>query len=140
MRSLVDEVYGLYAGVVISPDTWTEQAIADWMQSLSLTENIDRESAKYLRRSVSMAGRLKKFWMDDHRRSDSTIDWRSRVDRALGPRAWRPALDLAMHQLERAPDEDLFDTVGELFRVVNHHPWLDGMSYEAWLEEVRRNR
>jgi hypothetical protein len=62
------------------------------------------------------------------------VEWPSRVDLALGVRAWRPQLELARHLLVIAPDRVIYDKAGELFRIVNNEPFLDGMSYEVWLE------
>lgn len=139
MSALVDEVFGLYRGVVMSPESWSDRSVADWVEAIGVSDEVDREAAKYLRRIVRMAEKLRSFWMADPRSSDVSIEWRSRVDIALGPKAWRPVLDLASHRLVEVPDEDLFATVGELFRVVNNRPWLEGVSYEAWLDEGKRN-
>lgn len=138
--SAVDEVFALYEGVVTDPSGWTEQAIVDWADSVAAGEGLDRQAAKYLRRVLTTATKLRTFWEHDLRLTDSSIEWESRVDIALGPKAWRPVLDLAMHTLERYPDPDLFTAVGDLFRVVNNRPWLEGVSYDEWLNDASRNR
>lgn len=136
MSSIVDEVLSLYQGVVTDPSTWSEQSVVDWVDSVGASEEVDRQSAKYLRRVVRVAEKLRLFWSADVRRDDDSIAWQSRVDIALGPRAWRPVLDLATHRLAVAPTEVLFDVVNDLFRVVNNRPWLEDTSYQEWLDDT----
>ena len=50
----------------------------------------------------------------------------------MGPRAWRPALELAQIGLERAPSADLYDEVKQRFAIVNSERWMDGVDYEEW--------
>lgn len=138
--SVADDVFALYEGVVTNPAAWTDQALADWADGVVTSEGMDREAAKYLRRVLTTATKLHRFWAADARLSDPSIGWESRVDIALGPRAWRPVLDLTMHDLDRDPDPTLFAIVSDLFRVVNNRPWLDGISYEDWLHDVQRNQ
>lgn len=140
MSALVDEALSLYAGVVTDPAGWTDQTIADWSEGVATTEGMDRLSGKYLRRIVTTATKLKRFWEADGRLSDVSIGWESRVDIAYGAKAWRPVLDLALHELGRSPDPSLFATVAELFRVVNNRPWLEGVGYEEWLKDASRNQ
>lgn len=132
MTNLLDDAERLYCGVVTDPEKWNEQARSDWAGAISTTTSIDKVAAKHLRRIVRMAGKLQQFWETDPRRTDATIDWHSRVDIALGPRAWRPMLELATHLLDEHPSEDLFDRAGELFRVVNRVEWMDGVTYQEW--------
>ncbi len=139
MTAILDDAEDLYRGVVTDPDRWNEQAIADWVDGVSMHSTLDRATAKHLRRIVTMAGKLQQFWEADPRRDDASIEWRSRVDIALGPRAWRPILDLGMHQLEVEPDEDLFERVAGLFKVVNRVEWLDGATFEEWSGGTGRN-
>lgn len=140
MSALVDDVFSLYEGVVTDPASWTEQAIVDWSDGVASMQGMDRLSGKYLRRVLTTATKLKRFWEEDGRLTDQSIGWKSRVDIALGPKAWRPVLDLAMHELGRTPDPNLFATVSELFRVVNNRPWLEGMDYDQWLQDASRIR
>ena len=135
MSRLVSDADDLYETAVLSPDALTEQAIADWFEGVAATGNLDKKSAKLLRRLVRTAQKLAAFWASDSRASDLGLGWRTRVDIAMGPRAWRPVLDLAQHILELHPDEEVFNSVGELFRIVNGEVWLEGISYEAWLRE-----
>lgn len=138
--SLVWEALALYEGVVTQPDTWTDQALADWAEAAASVEGVDRTSAKSLRRVLNTGSKLRSFWMADARVSDPSIGWKSRVDIALGPKAWRPVLDLGLHDLDVSPDESTFEVVGEMFRVVNNRPWLEGVSYEEWLADSQRIR
>lgn len=133
--SIVDDVDTLYRGCVMDPDRWGEQAFADWLEGVSLSTSIDRETAKYVRRCVTAARKLAAHWSDADR-SRAPDEWRGRVDLALGAKAWRPQLELAQSLLERHPDEGLFDRVCELFPVVTNQPFLDGIDYDEWL----RNR
>lgn len=132
MSVLIREVENLYRGVVTEPDLWSSQAVADWMEGTTTSDEIDKVTAKHLRRVVTMANKLRTFWSTDPRVASGTIAWESRVDLAFGPRAWRPVLDLADHLFELRPTQELFATVATLFRVVNNRPWLDGMTYEEW--------
>ena len=130
--SLLDDVDGLYASCVMDPGRWNDQAFADWVDAVSLTEGIDREVTKLLRRCLNAARRLAAFWVaaDTARAPD---DWRGRVDLALGVRAWRPQLDLARLLLERNGDRATFERVAELFPVVTNQPFLDGIDYQDWV-------
>lgn len=129
---LLDEVDGLYNSVVSDPESWFEQRFIDWSDSISAGGEIDRDVAKRLRRILSTARKLRAFWYGHVDRPD--LEWRSRVDLALGPRAWRPVMELAMLLLESDPSEDLFDRAADLFRIVTNQPYLDGIGYEKWSE------
>jgi hypothetical protein len=134
---LLDEVDGLYHSVVSDPESWIEQRFIDWSDSVSAGGEIDRDLAKHLRRILATARKLGRFWRDHADRPD--LAWRSKVDLAFGPRAWRPVMDLAMVLLESDPSEELFDRAGELFRIVNNQPYLDGIDYENWSEHHTRS-
>jgi hypothetical protein len=133
VSSLLVEIDVLYEGCVTNPQRWHDQAFADWAEGVSASYDLDRVSARLIRRALTMARKLATFWLD-HADVGGTEDWRSRVDRALGPRAWRPQLDLAEHLLATDPDPDVFAVVADLFPVVRNQPYLDGIGYEAWLE------
>lgn len=137
--SLLDEADGLYRTAVLEPDRWSDQTTADWAESLSMSGELDKATAKHLRRIVRVAEKLQRFWADDSRKADVTIDWKSRVDIALGVRAWRPVLDLGSHLLDEQPDQETFEAVAELFRVVNNAEWMEGMSYNEWRSGYQRN-
>jgi hypothetical protein len=138
VSGLLGEVETLFAGAVMSPDDLTEPAIADWFDGVASTTQLDKQAAKLLRRLVRTAQRLALFWGSDARVGDMDLDWRTRVDIAMGPRAWRPVLDLSQHLLEVDPSEETFDSVCELFRIVNGDVWLEGVGYEEWLQDAKR--
>jgi hypothetical protein len=139
VTALIDEVDTLYEGVVTRPDQWDDQTIADWTEGVGTIAAVDKVSAKHLRRIVRVAEKLRRFWESDTRLTDAAIDWQSRVDIAMGPRAWRPVLELATHLLTEDPTEGLFATVGGLFRVVNNAEWMEGVPYDQWLAGNKRN-
>jgi len=122
----------------MSPNDLTEQVISDWFDGIASTNDLDKQTAKLLRRLVRTAQKLALFWVSDQRAAGRELDWRTRVDIAMGPRAWRPVLDLGQHLLEVEPSEDMFDRVSDLFRVVNGDTWLEGTSYDAWLADTGR--
>jgi hypothetical protein len=136
MTSVVAEVESLYRQVVTDPDVWVEESFSDWVESVSQHSAVDRDSAKYLLRSVRVAQRLRAFWIADTRVVDESIPWRSRVDLALGPKAWRPVLELCRLELDASKSYEAFAATAELFEVVNNAPFMDGMSHADWLAEV----
>jgi len=138
MSGLLADVESLFAESVMVPEALTEQAITDWFEGVAATSDLDKQTAKLLRRLVRTAQRLAVFWTSDARVSDASLGWRTRVDIAMGPRAWRPVLDLSQHLLEEQPDEKTFDEVADLFRIVNGEVWLEGISYREWLRESDR--
>ncbi len=130
---LLDEVDRLYGGVVTEPEAWSDQRFVDWSEAVAAADGMDRATARHLRRILTTARKLRSFWATAEDRPD--LGWRSRVDLALGPRAWRPVLDLASDLLEAEPSEELFERTAELFRVVNNQPYLDGIEYGQWVED-----
>lgn len=132
--TIVDEIDQLYEQAVLVPASRSDQALADWAEAVAEGHELDRESARYVRRCLNVARKLAAFWSDDRNTTDQPDEWRSRVDIALGARAWRPQFDLAWHLLELSPDEQTFVRVSELFRFVNNEPFLDGVSYGEWIE------
>jgi hypothetical protein len=133
LSGLLAEVDTLYEACVMDPDRWQEQAFIDWADGVSVGYSLDRTSAKYVRRSMTMGTKLAAFW-SAHAELRGTESWRSRVDIAMGARAWRPQLDLAEYLLHTSPTEDVFDVVVELFPLVRNQPFMDGIAYEEWLE------
>ncbi len=124
----------LYADVVTAPEAWGEQAFADWASDAT-AGGVTKHQARAVRRCMRMAERLRDFWL----RGEAAVvadDWRTRVDVALGPRAWRPTLELARHGLDSQPSAEMFEQVQTRFRVVNSEPWMDGMDYDTWLTTV----
>ena len=132
--TVLEDVDALYAGCATEPNRWTDQAFADWSESVLATADLDKEVARYLRRIVNAARRIAAFWGSDDTPTDAD-EWRSRVDIALGARAWRPQLDLALHLLDRDGDEASFTCAAELFPVVMHQPFLDGIDYATWRDD-----
>ena len=115
------------------PHAWTEQAFVDWSTDV-VSEPIGKQERKALRQVMRAADKLRRFWLDPAAPSGAD-DWRSRVDLVLGPRAWRPTLDIAMAGLGASPDPELFAEVQARFRLVHGDVWLDGASYEEWLAD-----
>ena len=125
----------LYESVVNDAQSWNEQAFADWAaDALVDTNELPKEAQREIRRSLRAAQKLQAFWSGDRSTVSDHDDWESKVDIALGARAWRPLLDLAMVGLETAPSEELFDEVRNRFALVNSDRWMDGVSYEEWCE------
>lgn len=132
---LLDAIDRLYADVVTAPDAWGEQSLADWANEVT-AGGVDRQQARSVRRALRIAQRLRDFWLRDEA-VVSADDWRTRVDVALGPRAWRPTLELAQHGLDVEPSAAVFDEVKARFRIVNSEAWMDGVDFAAWYEESR---
>ena len=132
MSGVLGEIDRLYEGCVVEPRRWPDQALADWSDAVVAGGDVDRTQARYIRRALNAARKLRAFWLDDSRSQPD--DWRSGVDLALGTRAWRPQLDLAEHILARSGSPSAFDKVVELFPVVMNEPYMDGISYEVWLD------
>lgn len=123
----------LYESVVTSPDSWNEQSFADWANdTLVDAPELPRDAIREVRRCLRAAQKLQTFWATTEHTVSDHDDWRSKVDIAMGPRAWRPTLDLAGIGLENAPSEELFLEVKERFIVVNSERWMDGVDFEAW--------
>lgn len=123
----------LYESVVTAPDGWSEQGFADWAnEALADASELPREAVRAVRRSLRAAVKLQAFWGTAAPTVSDHDDWRSKVDIALGPRAWRPTLDLARAGLNDVPCEELFLEVKERFAVVNSERWMDGIDYEKW--------
>lgn len=133
--SLVASVESLYEGVTTRPGDWGPTAFDDWA-SEAAHAGLDKVEAKLVRRAMREAQRLREFWTSDARVHDDELDWRSRVDIARGPRAWRPLLELALLELEAAPTFDAFERVRSLFPVVNNAPFADGRDFDTWLDQA----
>jgi len=136
--TVLDEVDQLYRLAVTEPSAVTDQAILDWTDGVAGDSEIDRHGAKYVRRCVNAARKLAAFWSAREPAGADPTDWPSRVDLALGVRAWRPQLELARHLLDVSPNTETYDRTAQLFRIVNNEPFLDGLSYEGWLETQQR--
>jgi len=132
--TVLDDIDQLYEASVTSPASLNDQMIQDWTEAVVGNYEIDRVGAKYVRRCVAIARKLSSFWAAWNSAIDRPPEWPSRVDLALGVRAWRPQMELAQHLLIEHPDQTTYEKAAELFRVVNNQPYLDGMTYEEWLE------
>lgn len=130
MSGRVTAVEALYEAVVTDPGSWNEQMFVDWSESVVADGPVSKDEAKYVRRALRMAQKLRVFWIDAPVRRD--LGWESRVDLALGPRAWRPVLDLAEAQLRNSRSEEAFTDVANLFPLVNGDKFLDGMNFDDW--------
>lgn len=125
----------LYESVVTTPEAWNEQGFADWANdALVDAADLPREAVRQIRRCLRVAQKLQTFWATSPRTVSDHDDWRSKVDIAMGPRAWRPLLDLARIGLDDAPTEELFLEVKDRFAVVNSERWMDGIDFESWAE------
>lgn len=133
--ALLAAVDRLYQAVVTQPEAWGPQAFADWAEEVA-AGGMTRDQARAVRRCLRAAQRLGDFWAGD-RAAVTADDWRTRVDVALGARAWRPALELAQAGLEHEPSPELFAEVQERFRVVNSQPWLEGIDFDTWRSSRR---
>ena len=131
--AVLQSIEQLYESVVDDPARWNEQGFADWAgDALADAGELPREAHREVRRGLRAAQKLQAFWMNEESEVSANDDWRSKVDIALGPRAWRPLLDLARIGLDTAPSEELFDQVKERFALVNSDRWMDGISFEEW--------
>jgi hypothetical protein len=134
--SVIYAVDGLYESVVTSPFAWNDQAFSDWADdALVDAAELPREAIRQIRRCLNSARKMAAFWGEESSAVSDHDDWRSRVDIALGPRAWRPTLELAQIGLRNAPSEELYDQVKARFAVVNSERWMDGVDYEDWLRK-----
>ncbi|MGI9665838.1 MAG: hypothetical protein ACR2N2_01895 [Acidimicrobiia bacterium] len=132
MSGLLTAVDELYDGCVTDPASWHDQAFVDWGDAVATSYTLDRQSARAVRRCLNAGRKLQLFWVDRSTAQAPTA-WRSRVDLALGARAWRPQLELAEYLLDRDGDEAVFDVVTALFPLVRNQPFMDGVAYDEWL-------
>ena len=130
MSGLVSAVEALYEAVVTDPDSWNEQMFVDWTDSAVSGGPVSKDEAKYVRRALRMAQKLRVFWADAPARPD--LGWESMVDLSLGAKAWRPVLELAEAQLRNTRNEEAFTDVARLFPLVNGDEFLDGVNFDGW--------
>ena len=130
---LLRRVDRLYEDAVTVPAAWDDGRLVDWLAAcFEDGYTPSKETARSLRRCVRSARKLRDFWAD--RLGDGGgADWRSRVDQALGARAWRPPLELARIGLAESPSEALFEEVRTRFRVVHSERWMEGVTYDEWV-------
>lgn len=132
--AILSRVDDLYEGVVSSPEAWTDDALSEWgIDIFAEGRPPSRETGREVRRCLRMARRLREFWIDPPAGVPTDLgDWRTRVDLAFGPRAWRPVLAIAEAGLREAPSEELFEETRSRFRVVHGTPWMEGVSFDEW--------
>jgi hypothetical protein len=136
MSDRVAAVESLYEAVVTDPERWNEQMFVDWMDTIDTDGSLTRAEAKFIRRALRVAETLRAFWFEARDRPD--LGWESRVDLALGPKAWRPVLDLAESQLSTSRTEECFQDVVRLFPLVNGGGFLDGIDFDEWTQAQKR--
>lgn len=125
----------LYCRVCLDPDEWSDAALADWIAAAAEVVSPDKEVARELRRVLRIAHKLREFWVAGASgRPEDHGDWRTRVDIAIGPKAWRPLLALARLGLARQPSRELFEEVKQRFRVVSAERWMEGVEYDEWID------
>ena len=131
--SIIYAIESRYESVVTDPAGWRDQAFADWANdTLADGADLPKEAIRQIRRSLTAAQKLATFWSSGSSEVADHDDWRSKVDIGLGPRAWRPTLEIAQIGLEDAPSEELFLEVKHRFAVVNSERWMDGIGYDEW--------
>jgi hypothetical protein len=136
MSDRVATVVVLYEGVVLDPARWNEQMFVDWTDTVNADGSPSRVEAKYIRRALRVAQTLRAFWIDAADRPD--LGWESRVDLALGPKAWRPVLDLAEVRLSDTGSEEAFAGVVRFFPLVHGEDFLDGIGFDEWSQTQSR--
>lgn len=128
--TLLHSLDDLFRHIVTAPADWGEEELASWASEALDSADLDRDAARYVRRALTKARRLHRYWLD---RPADPDDWHMRVDEALGSRGWEPSLQLARWGLERDPDPELFEEVRVRFRWVHFTEWIDGVTYEDWI-------
>ncbi len=132
--STIRSIETLYEAVVVEPTAWGEQAFSDWVNDAMVdATDLPKDALREIRRALRAAQKLQVFWAGEQSSVSDHDDWQSRVDIALGPRAWRPLLDLARIGLRATPSEEIFDQVKARFALVNSDRWMDGVSYDEWV-------
>lgn len=137
-----------YLRVVAAIDSLFEQAAADasaggdeylagWLEEALALAGVpaDKELARQVRRAARLGGRLGRYWADPDRAPRRPADWRQAVDAALGSRGWEPSLEVARRGLEIEPSPALFEEVRFRWRQVHFAPWMEGVTYQEWLQE-----
>lgn len=131
----------LYRRSVTDPGALSDgDLVAEGERALAahqLAARADKRVQRWVRRGARLSVKLRRHW-EERLRGGRPVpeDWRSRVDEALGGRGWQPLLDLARWGLEADPDPELFEEVQERFRWVYLHPWLEGVTYEEYLDTL----
>jgi hypothetical protein len=122
----------LYRRAVLTPGEIDDHGLAAWLEEAALSGRVDRSAARALRKAARNAARLARYWTE--RDASSLPDWRNGVDEVLGASGWRPQLDLATARLEAEPSPEAFEEVKRRFRAVHFTEWMEGVSFEEWVE------
>jgi hypothetical protein len=130
--SIASEIDQLYQRAVERADEVTEPVLIEWADQVAEVAGSDRDLARATRRAIRTARKLAKYWTEHD--PNRLPDWHNGVDEALGGQGWQAQLDILHAALERSPDSELFDQVRERHRAVHFSEWMEGVSYEEWLE------
>ena len=131
MLHLVRAVDGLYESVVADPDDWNDDRFGEWSTDIAADgEPPGREALRQVRAAIRNARKLQKYW----RGQAPPAEWAMAVDQALGGVGWDPTLRLAELALAETRDPEAFDEVRRRFRMVHSVPWMEGVSFDEWLE------
>lgn len=123
----------LYRRAVQEPDGIDDVNLGDWMaEAGELVGAADKSTRRILRRVVRDARKLAAYWAS--RDSSGLPDWRNGIDEALGARGWEPQLDLVAAALAADPSPELFEEMRDRYRAVHFQPWMDGVSFEEWMQ------
>ena len=136
---LIEQCEQLYTEACFDGENLPDSALADWIDGIATSMEVDKPVARELRRVLRATQKLRDFWIAPAEgRPPDHDDWRTKVDIGLGTKAWRPLLEIARHGLDDAPSDELFEQVKDRFRVVSGERWMDGIGYEQWLAEQPR--
>lgn len=127
----VDE---LYRRAVEEAPLVDDEWLAHWLSETAdaLGDRVDAVIARSVRTAARRARRLARYWSaHDPARLP---DWRNGVDEVFGAAGWQPALAVARRGLELEPTPEAFLEVQERFRAVHFRPWMEGVSFEEYLE------
>ena len=130
---LIEQCEQLYADACFDGESLPDSALADWIDGIATSAEIDKGIARELRRVLRATQKLRDFWLAPASgRPPDHGDWRTRVDIGLGIKAWRPLLEIARIGLETKPSDELYGQVKDRFRVVSGEGWMEGITYEQW--------
>ncbi|MDP8957817.1 MAG: hypothetical protein M3N51_01125 [Actinomycetota bacterium] len=136
----LEELDRMFEAAVMQPAQQGDEDLLSWGERLLVerheTARLDRAVPRSVRRAARSAVKLRRHWLD-RSGEDAAADWRSRVDEALGGRAWLPGLQLAQWGLEAEPSHQLFEEVQERFGWCYLRPWMEGVDFEEYLAARR---
>lgn len=130
---LIEQCEQLYADACFDAESLPDTVLADWIEGIATSTEVEKEVARELRRVLRATQKLRDFWLAPaSERPPDHGDWHTRVDIGLGIKAWRPLLEIARIGLETQPSEELYGQVKDRFRVVSGERWMEGVTYEQW--------